>query len=121
MVTFWFGIAPVVFATGGSFKGKLSSISSWFTHFMTWTFFPSAVSVILYILGAVISALPSIIGISSNNTNGQFYVMLFVFFAGMTIILKVPNILERLFSGLGNTIEGTVGSVISGIQRTSGL
>jgi hypothetical protein len=123
MVTFWFGIAPIVFAMGGSLKGKLPSISSWFTHFMTWAFFPSAVSIILYIVGAVVESLPGSIfgpGVTYSD-NVQFYFMLFVFFAGMTVILKIPGILERLFSGIGNTIEGAVGSVISGIQRTSGL
>jgi hypothetical protein len=119
MVTFWFGIAPVVFATAGSFKGKLSSMSSWFTHFMTWTFFPSAVSVILYIVGSVVSAIPNIA--EGTFADIKYYFMLFIFFAGMTVILKVPGILERLFSGIGNTIENTVGSVISGIQRVSGL
>jgi len=117
MVTFWFGIAPIVFGIGGSFKGKLPSISSWFAHFMTWAFFPSAVSIILYILGAVVSALPKALESISGSSYDRYLIMLFVFFAGMTVILKIPGILERLFSDIGNTIEGAVGSAISGIQH----
>ena len=122
MIVFWFGLAPSIFAVGGGFKGKMMSISVWFANFMTWAFFPSVVSIILYIIAQITLGAGSLVsGIVGGDNPAVYYFMFILFFAGMTIILKVPGMLKDVFTNLGQNLDDVAGSAISGISKGTGI
>lgn len=121
MVVFWFGVAPSIFAISAGFKGKMMSISVWLSNFMTWAFFPSAVSIILYIIAEIIYGAGSLISGVAGASSASLYFMFIMFFAAMTIILKVPKMLKDIFSKVGENVDEAAGTAVGGILKGTGI